>query len=54
MPWENFEKESHQKLGVAFTFLEMIGNETKYRSFLDAEDYYFRELEMFIGDIRLR
>jgi len=50
LPWENFENESHRKLGIAFTFLELIRNEAKYRSFLDAEDYYFRELEKFIDN----
>ena len=43
--WTNFETKIHEKLEAQISFLELIRDEQKYRSFYDAEDYYFKQIE---------
>lgn len=45
IPWDNFENEIHQRLESQCSFSELINNEVRYRSFYDAEEFYFKELE---------
>lgn len=49
IPWNNFENEIHERLESQFSVSELINNEIKYRSFYNAEEFYFKELERKCG-----